>query len=92
MAKAVAVEKGSRFSVRFHVDGLWCLGSLVGMGWRGGLHGAQEGFRLLISSAAKHGHLLLLTVPYTTKMWNCKKKKKFKLKTFVPPVLKFQIY
>lgn len=41
-------------------------------GWRG-LHGGQEGFRLLVSSGAKHGHLLLLTVSYMTKMCNCKK-------------------
>lgn len=32
MAKAVVVEKGSRFRVRFHVDGLWSLSSLTGTG------------------------------------------------------------
>lgn len=32
MANSVAVEKGSRFSVRFHVDGLWCLRSVTGIG------------------------------------------------------------
>lgn len=35
MADSVAVERGSRFSVRFHVDGLWCLPGVTGMGTGG---------------------------------------------------------
>lgn len=81
---------GKRKQVQCKISRGWPLVPQQGegdRGWTGGLHGGQEGFRLLISSAAKHGHLLLLSVPYTAKMCNLKK---CKLKTFVPPVLKGQ--
>lgn len=89
MAKAVAVEKGSRFSVRFHVDGLWCLSSLMGLE-RGPAWGTgriqtphflcSKTWALTTLNSALHDKNVEL------------QKKKFKLKTFVPPALRFQIY